>query len=253
MKRLLLTLAVAAFAAGPAIAGQPVTLRPNASDADGVITLGDLFTGAGEASNVPVAARNGRAAILNARAVQLAAARSGLDWANAEGLTTIVVSAAGSGGPAGAGAAPAAAAARGNVEVLTYARNLSAGEIVQPQDLVWGKAAAAPADAPADADQVIGMAARRPLRAGAAVAARDVSAPQVIKAGEMITVVYENEGISLALQAKAMAAAGVGETLTVQNTASKKILQAVAVGPGQAIVGPAADQLKASPTRYALR
>ena len=45
----------------------------------------------------------------------------------------------------GAGAAGAAGRRRrprGNVEVLTYARSLAAGEIVQPQDLVWGKAAA---------------------------------------------------------------------------------------------------------------
>jgi flagella basal body P-ring formation protein FlgA len=250
MKRALLLLAGLALSAGPAFAGQAVTLRPDASDSDGVVTLGDLFTGAGAAANVPVAARSGRSVVLHARAVQLAAARAGLSWANAEGLGSIVVQ-----GPSAQSAASAAtpAAARGNVEVLTYARNLSAGEIVQPQDLIWGKAAAAPADAPSDADQVIGMAARRPLRAGAAVAGRDVSAPQVIKAGEMISVVYENEGISLALQAKAMAAAGVGETLTVQNIASKKVLQAVAVGPGQAVVGPAADRLKASSTRYALR
>jgi len=51
-----------------------------------------------------------------------------------------------------------------------------------------------------------------------------------------------------------MAAAAVGETLNVQNPASKKIIQAVAVGPGQAVVGPAASGAKAAaPSRYALR
>ena len=95
---------------------------------------------------------------------------------------------------------------------------------------------------------------KRPLRAGATVSARDVSAPQVIKSGDLITVTYEDGGISLVLQGKAMAAAGLGETLAVQNIASKKIIQAVASGPGQAVVGPAADQLKALPrTQYALR
>ena len=244
MKRLVILLA--ALVATPALAGQPVTLKANPVDTDGVITLGDLFEGAGAAGKIAVAAKPGASAILDAAAVQAAAGRAGLDWPNAQGFRRIVVRSAAE--------ASAAGVARGNVEVLTYARSLTAGEIVQAQDLVWAKAAAAPNDAPGDAEAIIGLAARRPLRAGAAVSARDVSAPQVIKAGELVTVAYEDGGISLALQAKAMASAGLGESFAVQNTASKKIIQAVASGPGQAVVGPAADQLKALPrTQYALR
>ena len=247
MKRLLIA-AAAALIAAPALAGTPVVLKADPLDSDGVITLGDLFEGAGAAGKVPVAAKPGASAVLDAAAVQGAARRAGLDWANAEGFRRIVVRGAPSAAVAAAGVS------RVNVEVLTYARSLAAGEIVQPQDLVWAKVAAAPADAPGDAEMVIGLAARRPLRAGAAVSARDVSAPQVIKAGEMITVLYENDGISLALQAKAMAGAALGDSFAVQNTASKKVISAVASGPGQALVGPAADQMRALPrAQYALR
>lgn len=248
---LLAALAAAGALASPALAGTAVSLKADTVSADAVVTLGDLFDGAGGAAATPVASRTGALVVLNARAVQIAAARAGLDWANAEGLKTIVVSGV-AGGARGGGAGPAAA--RGNIEVLTYARSLQAGEIVQPQDLVWGKAAAAPADAPSDADAAIGLAARRPLRAGAAVSARDLGAAQVIKAGETITVTFAAEGISLSLEGKAMSAAGVGETLNVQNTGSKKIIQAVATGPGQAVVGPAAASLRAAgASRYALR
>lgn len=244
MKRLLI--AAALLIASPALAGQAVTLKAAPVDTDGLITLSDLFDGAGAAGKTPVAAKPGASAILDAAAVQGIARRAGLDWANAEGFRKIVV---------GSGASAASpAAARANVEVLTYARSLSAGEIVQPQDLVWGKAAAAPNDAPSDAEAIIGLAARRPLRAGAAVSARDVAAPQVIKSGDLVTVAYEDGGISLVLQGKAMAAAGLGESLPVMNTSSKKIIQAVASGPGQALVGPAADQMRTLPrTQYALR
>jgi flagella basal body P-ring formation protein FlgA len=246
---LLAALAAAGALVGPALAATAVSLRPDTVSADAVVTLGDLFDGAGAAAGTPVAARSGALVVLNARAVQLAAARAGLAWANAEGLKTIVVSAAPNGARnAGAGAA------RGNVEVLTYARNLQTGEIVQPQDLVWATAAAAPAGAPADADAAIGLAAKRPLRAGAAVTARDLGAAQVIKAGETIIVTFASDGVSLSLEGKAMGPAGVGETLNVQNISSKKIIQAVATGPGQAVVGPAAASLKAAgPARYALR
>jgi flagella basal body P-ring formation protein FlgA len=247
MKRVLILL-TALLAATPALAGQPVALRADTSDADGLVTLGDLFEGAGVAAKAPVATRGGPTLVLNAAAVQAAARRSGLDWANAEGIKTIVVR--------GGDTAPrtAAAAPRGNVEVLTYARSLAAGEIVQPSDLVWGKAAAVPGDAPSDADAVIGLAAKRPLRAGAVVLARDVAAAQVVKVGEVITVTYEDDGISLSLQARALSAGAAGDVINVQNTSSKKTIQAVVAGPGAAIVGPAADALKsARSTRYALR
>lgn len=245
MKRFLILAAV--LAASPALAGQPVTLKAQTLDSDGIVTLSDLFDGAGAAGKVTVAAKPGVSTVLDAAAVQALARRAGLDWPNAEGLRRIVVR-------SGADGAGGAVASRGNVEVLTYARSLSAGEIVQPTDLVWGKAAVAPADAPSDADVVIGLSARRPLRAGAAVSARDVSAPQVIKAGELVVVNYQDGGISVSLQGKAMAAAGLGETVSVQNTTSKKVIQAVASGPGEAVVGPAADQFRAARrTQFALR
>ena len=246
MRSLLLLAAALAFA-GPALAGQPVTLKADTADADGMVTLGDLFDGAGAAGRTPVAAKPGAGIVLDAQAVQAIARRAGLDWANAEGIRKIVVR-------GGVATATSASAPRGNVDVLTYARNLAAGEIVQPSDVIWGKAAATLADAPSDPDMVIGMAAKRALRAGASVSARDIGAAQVIKMGDIITVVYESEGVSLALQGKAMGSAGVGEALAVQNTASKKIIQAMVTGPGQAIVGPAADRMKTDrSTRYAAR
>jgi flagella basal body P-ring formation protein FlgA len=225
-----------------------VSLKADVASDDTVVTLGDLFDGAGAAGRVAVATRTGASVVLDAGLVQAAARRAGLDWANAEGLHKIIVR---DGAPVGS-AAPSAA--RGNVEVLSYTRSLSAGEIVQPTDLAWIKAAAAPSDAPSDAEMVIGQAAKRPLRAGAVVLARDVGSAQVIKPGDLVSVTYEAEGISLRLEGKSMGSAGVGETLAVQNTLSKKLVQAIVTGPGEAVVGPAADQMKSARSRrYAVR
>src|SRR5881394_522589 len=117
MRALLIAAALLA-AATPALAGRPVTLKADTANADGLVTLGDLFDGAGPAAGVPVATRAGASVMLDAASVQAAARRAGLDWANAEGLRRIVVH----GGPALSGAA-VGQAARGNVDVLTYARN----------------------------------------------------------------------------------------------------------------------------------
>jgi flagella basal body P-ring formation protein FlgA len=250
--RAVLTLIAALALAGPAFAGQAVSLKGDTASAGETVTLGDLFDGAGAAARTPVATRSGASVVLDAGAVQMAARRAGLDWANAEGLHKIVVH--GGSAASNLGGVAGATAARGNVEVLTYTRSLAAGEIVQPTDLAWIKAAAAPSDSPSDAETVIGQAAKRPLRAGGVVLARDVGSAQVVKPGDIVTVTFEAEGISLTLEGKAMGTAGIGEVLAVQNTLSKKVVQTMVTGPGQAVVGPAATEMKSARSlRYAAR
>lgn len=245
MRRALLIALCGALAASPALAGS-VSLKADVADSDGKVTLGDLFDGAGGASGVLVASRTGPTVVLDAQAVQGLARRSGLDWPNPQGLRRIVVR----GGAAEATTAPQ----RGNVEVLTWARSLNAGDVIQPQDMTWAKVAGAPSDAPHDADAVIGMAAKRPLREGSVVALRDVVAQQVIKAGDTVQVTWSDGGISLTLQAKALANAAVGQSFNVQNPASKKVIEAVATAPGQAVTGPDAQRLKAAGSpQYAAR
>lgn len=245
MRRALLIALCGALAASPALAGS-VSLKADVADADGKVTLGDLFDGAGGASGVLVTSRTGPSVVLDAQAVQGLARRAGLDWSNPQGLRRIVVR--------GGASATTAAPQRGNVEVLTWARSLNAGDVIQPQDMTWAKVAGAPADAPHEADAVIGMTARRPLREGSVVALRDVAAQQVIKAGDTIQVTWSDGGISLTLQAKALGAAAVGQSFNVQNPASKKVIEAVATAPGQAVTGPDAQRLKAAGSpQYAAR
>jgi flagella basal body P-ring formation protein FlgA len=229
--------------AAPAFAETPVTLNVDLTDATGQVTLGELFDDAGPARDVVVAQRTGPTVVLDAAAVQAFAHRYGLEWANPQGIRRIIVRADAGG----------VAAAHGR-EILTYAHSMITGQIVQPQDLLWAKAASAPVDAAPNVDGVIGMAARRPLREGDAVLERDVTAPIVIKAGDTVGVTYADDGVSLTLQGKAMANAAAGETLNILNTASKKLIEAVATGPDEAVVGPQAQQLKEQrASQFALR
>ena len=236
----LLWLAVATAAS----AGTPVNLRPDPASGPS-ITLGDLFDGAGPAARIVVGngAPAGLNAVLDAGAVQQIAHINGLDWANPKGIRRIIVH----GGSVAVSTAPTTEAAK-QVEVLTYARSLAAGEVVQPADLTYAKVPAfqAPQDPPRDAADIIGKAARRPLRSGTAVAALDVTAAQVIKRDDMIDVAFHAEGMTLTLQGKALSGAAMGESLNVMNLTSKKVIQAVAVGPDQAVVGPEAEQIKSA-------
>ena len=242
--RLFLGLAAALLVAAPAIAATPVALRATPAARGGTITLADLFDGAtGPAAQtvVAAAAAPGAEVVLDAGQVQLAAHAAGFDWENAQGQRRILVPTVPGGGPATGSRAPR------RQQALAYVRNIAAGEIVQAADLVWSDAAVAGADAPGDPDRLIGQAARRPLRAGAPVQRGDLASPVVVHRDETIEVAFSAPGLALTLQGKALKDAAVGEPLQVLNPVSKKVIEAVASAPGRAVVGPAADALKAAP------
>ena len=227
--------------AAPAFAAQTVELRADVAMHDGLVTLGDLFGNAGPAGSIIVASggREGGALVLDAARLKIVAEANGLTWANAQGLRRII---------ARSGAAPANSGPARAAEALVYTRDLATGDVVQPEDLAWSKSPAAgvPVDSPRDSRSVIGQAAKRPLRAGMGVSQNDVATPLVIKRDDLVAVSYESGGIKLVLQGKALGGASAGQNVDIVNPASKKIIQAVATGPGAAVVGPEAERLRAA-------
>jgi len=240
-----------------AVAGQPVELKPHPV-ARGYITLGDLFENANEtAAKVVVihAPPAGLDAVLEASEIQMLASREGLDWSNPQGLIHITVASLPGGAPSGrsSGARRGARSTRraptedsSQDRTLVYARNLAAGEILDASDLRWSSDAVAGVDSLDNPALAIGKSARHPVRAGAPVEPYDLASPKLIHAGDAVEVAYQNDGIVLTLEAKAMSDATLGDTVEVINTTSKKTIEAVASAPGRALVGPAADALKAS-------
>ncbi len=246
------------LAAAPALAG-PVTLRANPVDDDGRVTFGDVFEGAGPASDTVIAGRAGPSVVFEAGQLQGLALRAGLHWGNPMGLRRVVVrqgavqTAVAS--RTVATASPIAARPGATVEILAYARNINAGDVVQPEDVIWSTVQAhqAPTGAPQDADQVIGLSARRALRAGAAVAVRDLAAPQVIARNDMVEVAFLSGGVKLTVTGRATRDAALGEAVPVLNLSSNRTIDAVAVGPGRAVTGPGAQAARTNPLQFAAR
>jgi flagella basal body P-ring formation protein FlgA len=188
--------------------------------------------------------RPGAQVVLDAAQVQAIAAANGLAWPNPQGLRVVIL--VGDASPR-AVAVAAAPQARREAGALTWARTLQPGEVVQPDDLVWSSnASAAPLDAPREPRAVVGQAARRQLRAGEAVTLSDIVPAQVIRKDDVVQVVFQAEGMKLTLEGRAVTGAALGQSVSVLNPASKKVIEAVASGPGQALVGPEADQLRAA-------
>lgn len=95
MTRMLTLIAALALAASPASADEArtVILKDRLTTLDGVITLGDLFEGAGEAADAMLARAPapGQRVSLDPAFVRAEAARHGLQWANAGGVMRITV------------------------------------------------------------------------------------------------------------------------------------------------------------------
>jgi len=271
MKRILLTtcLAVIAAASASAALAGPVTLRANPVDADGRVTLGDVFEDAGPAGHVVIANRTGPTIVFEAGQLQALALRAGLQWRNPQGLRRVVVREGAAVLTPAMATAPATSAMRvpastsvpspavagATVSVLTYARNLAAGDVVHPEDVVWTTVQAhlAASGGPSDADQVIGLSARRALRAGTPVGARDLASPQVIARNDMVEVAFISGGVKLTVTGRATKNAAIGEALPVLNLSSNRTIDAVATGPGKAVTGPSAQMARSNLNTFAAR
>jgi flagella basal body P-ring formation protein FlgA len=230
-----------ALVGAPAIAwaGQPVELKLHPV-ARGYITLGDLFENANEtAAKVVVvhAPPAGLDAVLEATEIQMLARREGLDWSNQQGLLHITVASL----PSGAPSSHSSSARTGE----RSARRARSGEGELTRTLVYARTVAG-GDSLDNPALAIGKSARHPVHAGAPVQPYDLVSPKLIHAGDSVEVAYENDGIVLTLEGKAASDATLGDTVEVINTSSKKTIEAVASAPGRAVVGPAADVLKAS-------
>ncbi len=126
-------------------------------------------------------------------------------------------------------------------EVAVLMRSLNRGETIAAEDLTIERRPreAVPADAQGIAAPVAGQVAQRSLSAGSILRSGDVAPPDLVARGDAVTIVYETPGVVLSLRGIANEGGRLGATVSVVNSASKKVLQAVVTGPGRVSVGPA--------------
>ncbi len=231
----LATLALAALIL-PAFASaqQVLTLKGAPQNGDGHVTIGDVFDNAGPIAGVLLGYRNGNAAILDAATVQSIVGANGGYWANPRGQHRIVVTAQGA-GTAQAAATQAAAVQR----------------VAQPENPFASQPGSAPSAAqPVQAPAMIAMTMAQPA---APAPVSQTRAPIVVHRMEIIDVTWSAAGMALTMSGVAQKDAAAGETVAVQNPASKKMIDAVIIGPGHAVAGPGADQYRTAPLQLSSR
>ena len=142
-----------------------------------------------------------------------------------------------------ADAAPAAVSGKA-VEALVFSHSMNAGDIVQADDMTFAKVPAGGGDMPRDASSIIGKAVRYPVREGSVIRMSALGQPTVVHRADPVKVTWSSGALSLSVTGTAQKDAAIGDVVQIENPASKKMIDAVVTGPGEALAGPAADQLR---------
>ena len=131
-------------------------------------------------------------------------------------------------------AGEAFAAEPASVRIVVPARDIMRGEVIGESDLTFAQvsATALPSTTVTKFEALTGMQTRRLLRAGESLRPDDVRHPVVVTKGQTVTMNFSAPGVDLTAMGRAMSEGGVGDTVTVQNPASFRMVTAVVTGPG---------------------
>jgi flagella basal body P-ring formation protein FlgA len=130
--------------------------------------------------------------------------------------------------------AAAGSAFAGTVRIVVPAHDIARGDTIGDNDLTYATVdgAALMSGIPTKIDEVKGMQARRVLAAGQPFRGDDVRKPIVINKGETVTMQFVLPGVELMAMGRAMSEGGVGDTVTLQNPASYRMISGIVTAPG---------------------
>jgi len=122
----------------------------------------------------------------------------------------------------------------GTVRIVVPSHDIARGETIAESDLTFTTVdgAALMSGVPTKMDEVKGMQSRRMLAAGQPFRAEDVRRPIVVTKGQTVTMQFLAPGVELTAMGRAMSEGGVGDTVTIQNPISYRMIAGTVVAPG---------------------
>jgi flagella basal body P-ring formation protein FlgA len=113
-------------------------------------------------------------------------------------------------------------------EMVVALHQIENGELVSPSDVVLQKRELSQNShlGARSVNEVIGRKARTILRANQPIRADQVEKVPLVKTGQMVTIVAENESLRISVSGKARSSGAEGDTIRVQNLTSLKELSA---------------------------
>ncbi len=132
------------------------------------------------------------------------------------------------------------------VEAAVLARDVERNEVIKSSDVVVERRPKAEVGDAATRDRVVGMQARRQLRAGQALKVADLVKPDLVQRDQTVTLIYESPGLYLTIRGKALEGGTEGDVVSVLNLQSKRTVSGTVIGRGQVAVSVATPRLPAT-------
>jgi len=111
--------------------------------------------------------------------------------------------------------------------ILVARRPLNKGHLLQKEDIELKKADLSGLRSAylTDAKLAVNYVLKRPINSGAIISVNNLSKPILIKKGDTITILAENNGFKISMKAIALSAGSKGDKIRAKNIKTKKIIQ----------------------------
>ncbi len=119
-------------------------------------------------------------------------------------------------------------------ETVLAARTIPAQSTIMPEDIIVNSRTIP--GGVAEPNDIIGMEARVALYAGRPIRAGDVGFPAVVERNQIIALHYNQHGLSISTEGRALGRAGPGDIIRVMNISSRSTVTAQIGADGAAYV-----------------
>jgi flagella basal body P-ring formation protein FlgA len=120
-------------------------------------------------------------------------------------------------------------------EVAVASRNLARGHVIDKNDVSFQRNNVSHLGSGhvEDINRLMGMELQRPMRSGEAFRLSGLELPEVVKRGDSVIIEAQAGTLTVVAPGKALGSGSVGSQVRVQNTQSKRVIDAEITGPGR--------------------
>ncbi|NKB20113.1 MAG: flagellar basal body P-ring formation protein FlgA [Alphaproteobacteria bacterium] len=125
------------------------------------------------------------------------------------------------------------------VNVPVFARRLQRNDIIRKADLDFIELpqSAVGRNALLDTRDIVGKTPKRLIQTGKQIRNGDLKPPTVVKKGSLVTIVLRTKKMLITARGRAIDDGAKGEVVRVQNTRSRKTIEATVAGPSRVTIG----------------